>query len=316
MANFKTLLGVTVVAMLTLTGCSGSDSGTQSETPGSGVKWEATSFPKAAMGSPEKVIPAGTYDFTFSSLMPGAEGSPAETIKAAGRITFGPDTCALTADVDTVTGGKPGKFKIVKPIDKGIHVYSSESKQWVTDPSGISFMPLMTYAGAGLTPRADIYGSFCVLNGMALIGEKIDTVEGADRFTINEKALNQYAKANTDWYINEILKALSYAGDTREEALGLLQKQFGLEASDVDYQKSYMFSVGIDSKGVVTVTGARGEKGSNLDGGTFILKPTKSPVEAKVPAEAVPASWTEMIVNGVEVAGDLKSFFTGSAGAK
>lgn len=304
MIKTTTVMGLAVVASLALSGCSNMPT---SEGNGSGAQWEATAFPAAAMGSPDKVIPAGTYDFTFTSKIPFEDGSPAETIKASGLITLGGDVCAMTADVETVSAGKPGKFRIMKESGKGIHVYDYAAKQWVTDPISVAFMPVMTYAGAGLAPRADIYGSFCVLNGIALIAEKRENEKADGRHEINEKVLNQYTQANADWYVNEILETLSYAGDTREAAVKTLQKYFRLDAVDASYQAEAVLTISTNASGVIKITGTQG-KSTDFDPGTFVLTPTRETVKAKVPAGEVPTLWTDMIISGVEATGSLNNY--------
>lgn len=305
MPNIKTAVALAIAATITLTGCSTSEPNT------SAGPWKATEFPAAAMSSSDAVIPAGTYDFTFSSSAPLENGN-ADTVSASGRITLGNDKCVLNAQAKVITGGVTTDYQIVKPADKGVHVYDSASQQWVTDPTSIAFMPMMSFAGAGISPRADLYSSFCVLNGIALIAEQSKEVGQEGTYNVNAAVLAEYIQANADWYIDKILTALSYAGDTRETAVPLLKKHFGLDKVDTTLGKDEVFTLARGADGSITLFGARGPEGSNYDRGTFVLTPTKEPIDTTIPKGKVPVIWTQLIANGVEMAGSMSNYLSGT----
>lgn len=303
MKNVKTALAVAITAALTLTGCS------TVETNEAKDPWKATEFP-SAVGAANSVIPAGTYDFTFSSRMPFEDGT-ADTVNASGRITVGPDKCELNAQAQAVSSGRTVDYRIVKPADKGVHIYDGAAKQWVTNPSSLPFMPMMSFAGASIVPKADQYGSFCVLNAIALVTEQSAAEGEEDIFVVNPKVLARYIQANADWYIESILTAISYAGDTREAAVPLLQKYFNLDKVDTTIGSEEIFTISRGENGSLTVSGARGAQGSTADRGTFVLTPTTEPVNAVVPAGEVPILWTKLIANGVELAGTMENYLAG-----
>lgn len=300
MAHFRIVAAFAVAASFALTGCS-------SAAPEGGASWQPVAFPAPAMAEPDAVIPAGTYDFTFSSRVLFDKAKPEDTVKASGRIEIGPDVCAIDSTATVVSGGRTSELKIVKPANETVHVYDSSTGQWATDPNMVAFTPLMAFAGAGVSPKADQYASFCALNGIALISEA--TADGKkNTFSINKKVLAQFIQANADWYINEIIKSVSYAGDTRDAAVKMLQKHYYFDNLDLEARSEEVFTITRDAKGAITV---KPQGGETIDMGTFVLTPTKEKVSVKVPVEEVPATWLELIENGVEIAGTLEKYLNG-----
>lgn len=297
-----------VVAVFALAGCSidiSSDSGGASGSP-----WKASQFPAPAMSESDAVVPAGTYDFVFTTNLTTDPAAPADTINATGRIQFGPKECAFNAIVKETRAGQASEFEVLKPKDGGVHAYDAAAKQWVNDPTNLSFMPMMTFAGAGVEPRADVYASFCAINSIALIAKTpTDGFIEPGTFIVDSETLARYIQANADWYVDEILKAARLAGDSREEAVPLLQKHFNLDKIDAAARAEEMFTITKDAAtGIITVKAGTSR---SMDFGTYVLTPTAEKVVAEIPVDKVPATWTQAIATGIEIAGSVKNFLAG-----